>query len=243
MLFFYGTGNTRVTTVPLPGLACAHCGTPEALSCTVFSRYVQLFWIPVFAIGKSSVTACRHCKQVLAAREMPPAYRAPVQAVQQQARTPLTSFALPLVAGGFVALVAVMSLVGAVLGPSKPAGTGQVVGASTAESATSPGADSAETTAAPDPHALDYEKEGARYRVDVPAAGAAPDLYCLVEVTDVTPDSVFYRMTQPLHRSHFNDSVSIALSDSVPPGMAKLSFTKTQWQQATAAQGPFQRLP
>lgn len=243
MLFFYGTGNTRVTTVPLPGLACAHCGTPEALSCTVFSRYVQFFWIPVFPIGKSSVTVCQHCKQALTAREMPPAYRAPVQAIEQQARTPLTNFALLLAAGGFIALTVVMGLVGAVLGPSKPAGSAQVVGASTAAGAGSAAASSADALAASaDPHALDYEKERTRYRVDVPAGGTARGLYRVVEVTDVTADSVFYCMTQPLHRSRYNDSISIALKDSVPAATAKLRLAKAQWQQSTSAQGPFRRL-
>lgn len=164
-----------------------------------------------------------------------------MQAIEQHARTPLTNFALLLAAGGFIALTVVMGLIGAVLGPSKPAGSAQVVGAATAADANSADAPAA-PAAAIAPQALDYEKEGARYRLDVPATGAARGLYCVVEVTDVTADSVFYCMTQPLHRSHFNDSISIALKDSVPPATAKLRFSKAQWQQATSAQGPFRRL-
>ncbi|GAB3670886.1 hypothetical protein GCM10027594_34800 [Hymenobacter agri] len=110
MLFFFGIRNTAIATEHLSGLACAYCHTPEALMCTVFSRYVHLFWVPAFPIGKFSATACQHCKQVLTAREMPASYRAPVQAVQQQAKTPLTHFALLLLFGAVVLLCLVISV-------------------------------------------------------------------------------------------------------------------------------------
>lgn len=129
MLFFFGVRNSVIAAEPLSGLACANCQTPEALTGTVFSRYLHLFWIPVVAIGKSSVTACRHCKQVLTAREMPASYRAPVQALQQRARTPLTHFALLLLFGAVVAFGMVMS----VFGTSKP--TTPATGSAAAEAA------------------------------------------------------------------------------------------------------------
>ena len=102
MLFFFGISNAAIATEHLSGLACAYCHTPETLTCTVFSRYFHFFWIPAFPVGKASVTACQHCKQVLAAREMPASYYAPVQAMQQQAKTPRTHFALLALLGLFI---------------------------------------------------------------------------------------------------------------------------------------------
>lgn len=133
MLFLFGTRNTDIATAPLPGLACAHCHTPEALSCTVFSRYVHLFWIPAFPIGKTSVTVCQHCKQVLTLREMPPAYQAPVRAIQQAAQTPLTHFALLILVGAVVLIgfgISFFSKPGTAAAPTATAAPGpEAVGA------------------------------------------------------------------------------------------------------------------
>ena len=112
MLFFFGIRSTTVTTAPLPDLACTYCHTPDSLLCVVVSRYLHVFWIPIFPIGKSSATVCQHCKQVLATGQMPASYRAPVQALQQQARTPLIHFALLLLFGAVVAFGLVMSMFG-----------------------------------------------------------------------------------------------------------------------------------
>jgi len=105
MIFFYGTGSSCVATEPLPGLACAHCGTRDSLTCSVFSRYLKLMFLPVFPIGKRSVTVCRHCQQTLTGKALPEAYRAPVQAVQSRARTPIFHFAALLLVGALAAFI------------------------------------------------------------------------------------------------------------------------------------------
>ena len=110
MLFLFGIRNATIATEQLSGLTCAYCHTPETLTCTVFSRYVHFFWLPAFPIGKFSLTACQHCKQVLTAREMPASYRAPVQAAQQQAQTPLTHFALLALFGVVMLLCLLISV-------------------------------------------------------------------------------------------------------------------------------------
>lgn len=104
-IFFYGTGSACVATEPLPDLACANCGTRGSLVCSVFSRYLKLMFTPVFPIGKRSVTVCRHCQQTLTGNALPAAYRAPVQAVQGRARTPLRHFAGLLLVGALAAFI------------------------------------------------------------------------------------------------------------------------------------------
>lgn len=214
MLFFYGVRTTPVLTAPLPDLACAHCQTPNGLSCTVFSRYVHFFWIPVFPIGKDSVTECAHCKQTLLAREMPASYRAPVQAVQQQAGTPLTHFALVLLLGAFVAFGMVMSL----------------FGKSDKSTATAP-VSAQETTAG-------SAVAGTRYKINMTDDGR---VYSLAQVTKVTPDSVFYRLTDGLHGPVSDAGATLALRDSVAPANANQRLSTQQWQYSTTGQGAFKR--
>ncbi len=229
MFFLFGAGSKHVTTVPLDGLACPHCGTTGSLEVTVLSRYVHVFWIPFFPIGKTTVSVCRHCKQALRLKEMPPVLQAPARAVESSAGTPLTSYALLVVLGVGIAFIAVVGWLNSGKQPAARSAPQESVSSTAAGLA---GSASANT----------YEQEGQRYRLDEAASGGGRGLYRLLEVSRVTSDSVFYRLTQPLHRSPYNDSISVALKDSVPASQAKLGLSKVEWKQATASNGPFQRL-
>lgn len=211
MLFLFGIRNAAIATERLSGLACTNCHTPEALAGTVFSRYTHLFWIPAFPVGKFSVTACQHCKQVLTAREMPTTYRAPVQAMQQQARTPLTHFTLLALFGLFI----IISLLINIFEKPSPA-------TATATSA-----------------AQVQEIVGTRYKFNVTDDGRQ---YGLLEVTSVTADSVYYRMTNPLRGSLTAASTAQALRDSVAPANAHQRASQEQWNYSSKGQGLFKRL-
>lgn len=211
MLFFYGVRNAAIATAPLPGVACAHCQVAGKLSCTVFSRYVHFFWIPVFPIGKTSATACQHCKQVLTPREMPPAYQSPVRAVQQATGTPLTHFALLVLLGAVMVLGFGISLFRKPGNPATPTATSAA----------------AQTVA------------GTRYKFNVTDDGQQ---YALIEVTDVTADSVHYRMTDPLRGRLTAASATQALHDSVAPANAHQRASTQQWQNSATGQGLFKRI-
>lgn len=105
MLFFYGTKTSTIGRYPLFGVACAHCGTPDSLFVTVYARYLHLFWIPVLPLGKNTVSQCAHCQQALAVAQMPPAYRGPALAWQQQARRPLAHYLVLAPAAALLAVV------------------------------------------------------------------------------------------------------------------------------------------
>lgn len=224
----------------LPGLACAHCGTVGALSSTIFSRYLHLFWIPVLPIGKTSVTVCQHCQQTLREREMPAAYRAPVQALQAQARTPFSNYALLLLFGAGLALVLVGGIVGRVTGAGRPAAATPppATAATEAREDDEPAAQAntlAAALAEDEPIEL---KAGARYKFKASADG---QLYGLVQVNKVTADSVYYRMTHELHGKPSDAVASLALRDSVLSMDANRSMTKEQWHFSTTGQGMFRR--
>lgn len=210
MLFLFGTRSTTVATSPLPDLACAHCHTPEALLCTVVSRYIHLFWIPVLPIGKASATVCMHCKQVLIPSQMPAYYRGPVQALQQQARTPLAHFWL-------LATFGVITIYGLVAGLFRK--SDQAVEPASKDVAT--------------------EVVGSRYKVNINPDGR---LYDLVEVTSVTPDSVYFRTTTVLRGPLTAASATVALRDSVGSAAQHQGVTAQAWGMVTNPKGQFKRI-
>ena len=212
MLFLFGTRSTTVATTPLTSLACAHCQTPDSLLCTVVSRYIHLFWIPVLPIGKASATVCTHCKQVLIPRQMPAYYRVPVQASQQQARTPITHFLLLAFFGAVLLISFVASLFRNTSPARKPADNAAAVPA---------------------------EQVGNRYRFNVSDDGRQ---YALLEVTRVTPDSVYYRMTDPLRGPLTTASATDALRDSVAAANSHQDTVLAQWNNSRTGQGLFKRV-
>lgn len=220
MIFLFGTGTSRLLTFPLPTVACTYCGTQGQLSVTVFSRYFSVFWIPVFPIGKVSVTVCEHCKQTLTSKEpLPETYRLPVQTVQQQASTPLTNFALLLLLGVGIVLVFVL----AQLAPDKK----RPATAEAASTAAAAPADDADVV------------PGARYKMKSTADGSG---YALMEVTRLTNDTVYYKVTSMLRGRPTAASVTAALRDSVPPGSDKGRYPRKMWHFLVQGQGMFRPL-
>jgi hypothetical protein len=201
MLFFFGLGQTRITTTALPGVACIHCGTPGSVTATVFSRYFHFFWIPVIPLGKFSLTQCGHCKQVLDKKEMPAAYQAPVAAAQSQARLPVTNYLVLILLG-----IGVLFIIGVGLFSDK---------ASTAKAAP-PATDDAAA----------MPSVGAVYSMPMGPGGQ----YSLMQVTRATADSVYFRITDPLKAAATEATITTALRDSVRPANQATAWTKQQWQ-------------
>ncbi|TGE24127.1 hypothetical protein E5K00_02620 [Hymenobacter aquaticus] len=223
MLFFFGLGQTRITTSPLAGVSCAYCGTPDAVTATVFSRYFHVFWIPVIPLGKFSLTQCGHCKQVLEKKEMPAAYQAPVAALQSSARLPITNYLVLLLMG---ALVLFMVGVGLFRKDAEP----------TASAAPAPALAQQEAPAAeaaPDP----LPTVGAVFLM--PLDGGR---YSLMQVTKTTPDSAYFRVTDPLRGGPGTAKITSALRDSVAPANQATAWSRQQWQSVRQHNKEFMRL-
>ena len=107
-MIFYGTNGAHVRTVPLPGVACPGCATADSLNLSVFSRYVHIYWIPLFPYSKPAVVQCSHCQQAWADKELPAEVRGPAKALKQETRSPLLHWAglgviAVLIGGGILA--------------------------------------------------------------------------------------------------------------------------------------------
>jgi hypothetical protein len=71
---------------------CPNCGTSNSIQMTVFQRYAHIFWIPMFPIGKTGVSQCAQCKQILKLKQMPDAVKLGYENLKSHTKIPLWTF-------------------------------------------------------------------------------------------------------------------------------------------------------
>ena len=97
-MIIYGSKNKEIAKEHLVD-KCPNCGKQNSLDLYVFQKYAHAFWIPFFPLGKTGVSQCDHCKQVLKLNEMPPFLRTAYDNLKSQGKTPIWTFSgLALVA-------------------------------------------------------------------------------------------------------------------------------------------------
>ncbi len=85
---------------------CPNCRTANSMQMSVFQRYAHVFWIPFFPIGKTGVSVCSNCRQVLKLDQMPPSLRLSYDNIKTNTRIPIWTFAgVILVAIGVIAII------------------------------------------------------------------------------------------------------------------------------------------
>ena len=87
----FGSKATEVATEVIQD-KCSNCGTQNSVRMTVFQKYAHVFWIPFFPIGKTGLTQCSHCKQVLEKKEFPGYLRSSYEILKQKGKTPVWTF-------------------------------------------------------------------------------------------------------------------------------------------------------
>ncbi|HTL07161.1 MAG TPA: zinc-ribbon domain-containing protein [Chitinophagaceae bacterium] len=91
-MIIYGTRGTELAKETLFD-SCPNCGTKNSVEMHVFQRYAHIFWIPLFPIGKTAVSQCNHCKQVLQLKQMPPGLVNTYDRLKAESKTPVWTFA------------------------------------------------------------------------------------------------------------------------------------------------------
>jgi hypothetical protein len=71
---------------------CTNCGAQNNVELHMFQRYAHIFWIPFFPIGKTGVSQCGQCKQVLKLKEMPDNLRDAYDRLKKQSKAPVWTF-------------------------------------------------------------------------------------------------------------------------------------------------------
>jgi len=71
---------------------CPNCRTTNSVQISIFQRYGHIFWIPFIPIGKTGVSVCNNCRQVLKLEQMSPQLRLSYDNLQTNTRIPIWSF-------------------------------------------------------------------------------------------------------------------------------------------------------
>jgi len=87
-MIFYGTKSKEIAKEQLTD-KCQNCKTQNSISMHVFQKYAHVFWIPFFPLGKTGVSECDHCKQVLKLKEMPSDLKTSYENLNGQNKTPI----------------------------------------------------------------------------------------------------------------------------------------------------------
>ncbi len=90
-MIIYGSKSTLITTALVPE-SCSSCGTHNSVEMAVFQKYGHVFWIPFIPTGKTGVTQCAHCKQVLEKKEFSSSLNLFYQNLKATSKTPLWTF-------------------------------------------------------------------------------------------------------------------------------------------------------
>lgn len=92
-MIIYGSRASHLRSIQLTNEHCPHCGTQGSVTMFTMGRYAHVFWIPLFPIGRVSVSQCQHCKQTLEENQMPAQIKAYHQRNLSETRIPLWQFA------------------------------------------------------------------------------------------------------------------------------------------------------
>lgn len=104
-MVIYGTRTTELGKEHLID-KCPNCGTQNSIDIYVVQKYAHVFWIPFCPTGKTGVSQCSHCKQVLNRNEMPSHLATRYENLKAQLKTPIwTYLGLAVIAGLFIIAV------------------------------------------------------------------------------------------------------------------------------------------
>jgi hypothetical protein len=104
-MIVYGTRATLQKTEYIFD-PCPNCRTANSVRLSVFQRYAHVFWIPFFPIGKTGVSMCNNCRQVIKLDQMPPSLRLSYDNLKAHTKIPIWSFAgVLLISLGVIAII------------------------------------------------------------------------------------------------------------------------------------------
>jgi len=101
-MILYGTKATLRKTEYIAD-SCPACGTANTMQMNAFQRYAHIYWIPFFPIGKTGVSQCTSCQQVLKFDQMTPALKMSYYNIKKQIPVPFWTFS------GALALVVIFA--------------------------------------------------------------------------------------------------------------------------------------
>ena len=95
-MIIFGRRNSPYKRIQQPHIECPDCKTKGSTVITVFSKYVHVFWIPMFPYGKIIGSQCHHCGRSMDSEhltiETPEHVRADFAAILKSTKYPFKHF-------------------------------------------------------------------------------------------------------------------------------------------------------
>lgn len=91
-MIIYGSRASHLRSIQLDTETCPHCNQQGTIILSTYTRYAHVFWIPLFSLGRFSVSQCTHCKQTMEFKQMPAQIGAYHYKNLAQTRLPLWQF-------------------------------------------------------------------------------------------------------------------------------------------------------
>ncbi|MGY4536611.1 phage FluMu protein Com [Mucilaginibacter sp. UYNi724] len=90
-MIIYGTRSKIIKTEYIAE-PCPNCNTLNSMQMNIAQKWAHIFWIPFFPIGKTGVSQCTHCQQVLALKNMTPMLKLSYENMRSDTKIPLWTF-------------------------------------------------------------------------------------------------------------------------------------------------------
>jgi hypothetical protein len=90
-MIIYGT-KAKVIKTEYIAEPCPNCNTLNSLQMNILQKWAHVFWIPFFPIGKTGISQCTHCQQVLVLKNMPPMLRMSYDNMKSDTKIPVWTF-------------------------------------------------------------------------------------------------------------------------------------------------------
>lgn len=97
---------SKIGRFDVSNTVCQQCGKQEIQDVTVFGRYLHVFWIPVFPLGRKVVSECCGCYTTIKKREFTPQLKRGLEQHKSEARRPIWHWSGSIILGLLIALIA-----------------------------------------------------------------------------------------------------------------------------------------
>lgn len=108
-MIIFGTRSTHIASEQTE-VRCNHCQSEHSVWVYIYQKYVHVFWVPFFPFGKTVVSECGHCKQVLRQREFGAELQLTAQNLLRSAKTPWWTYFILFLVLGFILLSTVIGI-------------------------------------------------------------------------------------------------------------------------------------
>ena len=90
-MIIYGTGKKKLLSETVME-KCQNCGNQFCVDVIIYQKWFHVFWVPILPNGKTGVSQCSKCKQVLAPNQMSSSIKMTYDHLLKQAMAPIWTY-------------------------------------------------------------------------------------------------------------------------------------------------------